>query len=264
MGGRILQFTAERGRVSLPRISSSTIPGEVAEGSALGAQSNPTIDALTFVPHTIEAWTDVTRTMISSSWQGFDQFILGDQARALANRMDAIGLNGSGTNTPAGILNTSSIPIVSMGTNGAAPTRAAMISVESAVSQALGDQGADASLYWCTTPQARTKMRGIDTSSAGSAMWLWDNNEKILSWPGMITSNMPSAGTKGSGTALSSLIFGDWRSLLINVFGDAIDVLVNPYLQSTSGLVRITSFLDIDVAVAHLASFCVISDLVTT
>jgi HK97 family phage major capsid protein len=263
MGARIAQIAPERGTVTVPRIASSTVPGEVAEGSDLGGQSNLTAEPVTFTPHDISAWTDVTRTMISSSFGSFTQFVLEDQARALAVRMDAIGLNGSGSNTPKGLLNTTSIPTSNMGGTGGAPTRAALLAVEKTVGLALGDQGADASLAWCTTPAARTKLRATDGSSAGSGKWLWSNRNEILGFPAFSTSNMPANGTLGGGSSQSSLIYGDWRALWINIFGDAVDVLVDPYTYSGQGIVRLTSYLAIDVQVAHLGSFCCIKDLVT-
>jgi HK97 family phage major capsid protein len=262
MGARITRFSATPGQVTLPRISSTTVVGEVAEGSDLGGQSNPAIDPVTFTPHEISAWTDVTRTMISSSFAGFTQFVLGDQARALAVRMDSLGLNAAGGDSPTGLLKTASLPTVAMGTGGGAPTRAALLSVEKTVGLGLGDQGADASLAWCTTPAARTKLRATDGSSAGSGKWLWSDENQILGFPALSTSNMPADGSKGGTNNLSTLVYGDWRSLIINIFGDAVDVLVNPYTQLNK--VRVTSFLDVDVAVAHLASFCAITDLVTT
>ena len=73
---------------------------------------------------------------------------------------------------------------------------------------------------------------------------------------------MPSNLTKGSGSALSALLFGNWSDLLIGEWG-AIDLLVDPYTNADSGQVRVVAFSFVDIAVRHAQSFAAVSDIVS-
>lgn len=78
-----------------------------------------------------------------------------------------------------------------------------------------------------------------------------------------VTNAVPSDLTKGSGTALSAIIFGNFADLLIGMWG-GLDLTVDPYSNSTSGTLRIVALQDVDVAVRHAASFAAATDVVTS
>ena len=62
---------------------------------------------------------------------------------------------------------------------------------------------------------------------------------------------------------ISAMIFGNFNDLVVGEWG-SLDVIFDPYTNSTTGAMRITVFLDIDVAVRHAESFAAIQDMVTT
>lgn len=74
---------------------------------------------------------------------------------------------------------------------------------------------------------------------------------------------MPSDLTKGSGTALSALIFGNWANLYIGMWG-YVDILVDPYTGSKEGNVRVVANADCDIGALRGESFSVIKDMVTS
>jgi hypothetical protein len=78
-----------------------------------------------------------------------------------------------------------------------------------------------------------------------------------------VSNNVPSNLTKGSGTNLSAMIFGNWEELLIGLWG-SLDLLVDPYSNADSGRVRIVAFMSADIAVRRAASFAAIVDAITT
>ena len=61
-----------------------------------------------------------------------------------------------------------------------------------------------------------------------------------------VTSNVPSDLTKGTGTALSALIFGDFSQLMIGLFSTA-DILIDPYTGGSAGTVRIRVMQEVDI-----------------
>jgi hypothetical protein len=80
-----------------------------------------------------------------------------------------------------------------------------------------------------------------------------------------ITSNVPSTLTKGTGTNLSAIIFGNWSDLLIG-YWSAFDLLVNPYETTAyaKGNVLVRGMLTADIKLRHPESFAKTSDLITT
>jgi len=90
-----------------------------------------------------------------------------------------------------------------------------------------------------------------------------DAGNQLFGYDVTQTNNVPSALTKGSGSALSAMIFGNFADVIIAEWG-GVDVLVDPYTGSSTGATRVTVFKDVDVAVRHAESFAAISDMVTT
>jgi hypothetical protein len=81
--------------------------------------------------------------------------------------------------------------------------------------------------------------------------------------PRLFTNTVPSNGTKGSGTNLSAVLYGNWSDLLIGVW-DAFDLLTNPYETSAylRGNIQIRALMTVDLGVRHPESFAAITDVV--
>ena len=56
----------------------------------------------------------------------------------------------------------------------------------------------------------------------------------------------------------NNYVFGNFNDLLIGMFG-GLDIVVDPYSNSSSGTVRIVCLQSVDVAVRHAVSFCAAS-----
>ena len=76
------------------------------------------------------------------------------------------------------------------------------------------------------------------------------------------SSLVPSNLTKGSGSSLSAMIFGNFQDLVVGEWG-SLDVLFDPFSGSNIGAMRVTVFMDVDVAVRHVESFAAIQDMTT-
>jgi HK97 family phage major capsid protein len=246
------------GNLRLPRRTATAAVTWLAEGASPGAENSQTHDAVTATPHTAGTYTDCSRALLVSQPMGAG-LVIEDLVLALAAELDRVGLNGSGaSDEPTGLRSTSGVTAVSIGANGGAPTWALICQLE----QALGDANADVgSLGLVTTPAARSKLRRTEKASGSGLIWTDEN--RVAGMPALATANMPSNLTKGSGTALSALIMGDWSALMTPVWG-AVDVLVDPYKYAAVGAVRISAFLSTDVLVRQAASFILCSDIVTT
>jgi HK97 family phage major capsid protein len=266
-GARIETLSIDTGKVVLPRRNPTTQVSWVGDGVAPG-QTNLGSDQVLFNQHTVMAYTDVSGKMLASAFADLAGWILDDIATAIGVEVDRVALNGvgdggAGTGEPLGLLNNTSVPVVALGTNGAAPTRVAIIGIEKLVGNNLGDAPADAAMAWVTNPNGRSTLRQLDGSTNNAGKWVWEDNSLVLGSPAFATTNVPNTLTKGTGTNLSGLLYGNFRDLIINMF-TAVDVLVNPYQWSTTGFVRLQAFLDVDVQAAQPLAFARVVDMVTT
>jgi HK97 family phage major capsid protein len=260
LGARVLSLPRDQGgKVKLPRRGTAAAVGWTAEGAG-APEANPTIDAVTLTPKTVSAKVAVTRRLLKSAFErDHERRVLADIATGIGVEIDRVGLVGDGVGKPTGLLNTGGVNSVAIGANGGAATRAVLVELERLVGVANGDAPADVSLGWIGSPNVRAAMRKI---ADGSASWLWSDAERVVGKPAYATTNVPSNLTKGSGTNLSPLLFGNWRDCVVNLF-TPVDLLVDPYKQSTDGVVQVSAFQDVDVAFLHLLSFGVVGDVAT-
>ena len=146
-----------------------------------------------------------------------------------------------------------------MGTNGAAPTWASLVNLTKEIEVNDAAQG---SLAFITTPQALAKLRStVRVASTDSKMLLSDKGE-LFGHRVIGSSLVPSNLTKGSGSSLSAMIFGNFQGLVVGEWG-SLDVLFDPFSGSNTGAMRVTVFMDVDVAVRHVESFAAIQDMTT-
>ena len=129
----------------------------------------------------------------------------------------------------------------------------------------VGDSDPEARIAWLTSPQGRSKFRrtGVLGGTAAPCWECHDGRETMLGYPAASTTLVPANETMGSGTALTSLILGNMRDVIIHLFS-AVDILVNPFTQSVDGSVTISAFQDIDVGFLHAYSFVRMDGIVTT
>jgi HK97 family phage major capsid protein len=73
---------------------------------------------------------------------------------------------------------------------------------------------------------------------------------------------VPSNLTKGSGTNLSAILFGNFSDLMIGMWG-GLDLQVDPYTGGAAGTVRVRVLQDVDVAVRYVESFSKMVDAIT-
>lgn len=259
LGARML--TGLVGNIAIPRLSGASTAYWVSESSA-PTESQQTFDQVTMSPKTVGAFTDISRKLLLQSSLDIEAMVRQDLATVLGLAIQQAAINGSGTApTPRGILNTSGIGNASSaGADGTAPTWAQIINLESLVAAANADVG---TLAYLTNAKVRGKLKGTFTNATYGEQPVWGMDSTVNGYNAAVTNAVPSDLTKGSGTALSAIIFGNFADLLIGMWG-GLDLTVDPYSNSTSGTLRIVALQDVDVAVRHAASFAAATDVVTS
>lgn len=259
-----------QGLFSIPRQNQAATSYWVSEGSAPTA-SNQTIDQVPFSPKTIGAYTDYTRRFMEQTNQAAEAFVRDDLMAVIARGVDAAALVGSGMGSvPLGIANNPSVPVIPLGTNGAAPTYAGIVSLETKVAVANADVG---TLSYITNATVRgTLKQTLKVTSSTFPIYLWDTLPvgpdgvpmgMMNGYTARVTNQLPATFTKGnSGATLSPILFGNWADLII-AFWSGLDIMVDPYTGSTTGSVRVVCLQDADLNIRHPESFASIVDCVT-
>ena len=248
-----------QGDVSIPALNAKTTAYWIAE-SASPTEGAPTVRQITMSPKTVGCYVDLSRRLMLQSDPSAEGIFRGDMVAQIASAIDSVAINGGGSNEPTGILQTSGIGSVPLGTNGAAPTWASVVNLIKEVAIDDAEQGSRA---FITTPQAAAKLRSVAKVSGTDSKMILDDKSELFGYRVIATSLVPSNLTKGTGSSLSAMIFGNFNDLVIGEWG-GLDVLFDPYTGSSTGSMRVTAFMDIDVAVRHAESFAAIQDLITS
>jgi HK97 family phage major capsid protein len=182
--------------------------------------------------------------------------------RALAIAVDSESLNGSGSsNRVTGLLNYSGVGAVVMGTNGAAPTWAKILEFQSDVQIA---NAADGSMSFIVTPALLSKLMSTPKQSSGvEGNFIVNNPETLLGYGLQATNQLPSNLTKGTGSNLSAMIFGDWTKLWVGTFG-GVNLIFDDITIRRGGKQALIIEQFFDVQVEQAGAFSVSVDMVTT
>jgi HK97 family phage major capsid protein len=246
------------GNIAIPRQTGGATSYWVAESGAV-TESQPAFDQVTLSPSTVGAFSDVSRRLLLQSSMDVEAFIRSELATTLALEIDRAAINGSGSsNQPTGILNVSGIGAVAGGTNGAAPDWADIVDLESAVSVDNADMGA---LGYLTNASVRGKLLQTEKASS-TGQYVWGEGNTLRGYNAAVSNQVPSNLTKGSGTGLSAILFGNWNDLIIGTWG-GIDINIDTSTGSASGTVRVVALQDVDIAVRHAESFAAMQDAIT-
>jgi len=258
LGTRML--TGLVGNIAIPRLSGTGTAYWVAENTA-PTESDQTIAQVTLSPKTVGAFTDISRRLLLQSSLDVEAMVQNDLATILGLAIQQAAINGSGaSNQPSGILTRVTASVIG-GTNGAAPTWANMIQLESDVAVANADIG---TLAYLTNAKVRGKLKSTSKVS-GQNGFVWEQGDTpVNGYRTAVTNAVPSNLVKGtSGAVCSAIIYGNFADLVIGMWG-SLDLMVDPYTGSTAGTVRVVALQDVDVQLRNVVSFATMVDALTT
>lgn len=248
------------GDVKFPRESNNLSATWEGETDA-NAEETPTYDNVSLSPKRLGFFVDVSRQSLLQTNPAIDARIERNMVNAVRRALETAAINGSGSAPiPEGILNTTGIGSNDVGTNGGAQTWDHWVDNETSVAADNADMG---SLAYLTNAKVRGQAKTTIVDS-GSGRFIWPvNATEVNGYPVGVSNLVPDDLTKGTGTALSALIFGNFNDLVIGQWG-GLEVLVDPFTQATSGIVRMVINMYADVAVLHPESFSATQDIDTT
>ena len=234
-----------RGDVKIPKKTAASSAGWISTEGGNASESEPTLGQVTMTPKTLGAYTDVTRQMLLQSSLDVEALVRNDLANSIALAIDAGALSGSGSSgQPTGISNTSGINTPTS-FDAANPTFAEVVAMETAVAEDNALQGNLAYII----PAGMYGALKTATKDSGSGQFVVSPDGTMNGYR-TIVSNQVTAG---------DLFFGNWSDALIGMYG-GLDIVVDPYTNSTSGTVRIVALQSVDVAIRHAVSFAYNND----
>ena len=243
--------------VAIPGLGSGAAVGFVAEGGAVSEQT-PTTKQVLLQPKTMGAYVDVSRKLMKQSDPSVEAVLRQDIIRRMANKLYQVALEGGGTNEPSGIIANADTNVVSIGANGGALTYSHIVDLLKEVDL---QNALDGSLAFVATPGVMAKLRTTPRQASGvEGNFILEPGNQIFGYDVASTTLMPSDLTKGTGTNLNALLFGDMSQLILGMFG-GLDVVVDQSALATSGGSRFVFLQDVDVGVKHGQSFSVVKDI---
>lgn len=232
----------------------------IGEGAEI-AESTPTTGLRNFIMRTVAAHVDVERRLIK---HGIAAILLPELARALGEAEEKAAFAGLGyAREPLGLIYTPDVPVGAMGTNGGLPTHEALLDLAGPVLDANPPRG---SLGFITSAAMRDTLARTTVAPAGGDVFVWqappraDADGSIGTFPAWGSTAVPSTLTKGSAAGVcSAILFGAWSDLAIARWG-GVDIILDPYTNAKTGMVRVFAYADVDVVVARPESFAMILD----
>lgn len=269
---RVMQLGAQVlsglvGNIDIPRQKAAGQVYWVGEGGTL-TQTGAQFDKISLSPKHIGALSVITRNMLLQSTPDVEMMARADLLATIALGIDLAVLSGSGSsNQPLGIVNQSGIGSVIGGTNGGNLSIDNLIDLETFVASNNADDGYMAYLANAKSVGTLKKLK----SSTGE--YLWTNNPignrtgtpgEINGYPVARSNQARSNLTKGTGTNLSEVFFGDWSQVIVGEWG-VVEILPNPYAAGIyeQGGIELRVLQTVDIGVRHAQSFAVMSDAIT-
>ncbi|MFZ9620425.1 MAG: phage major capsid protein, partial [Prochlorococcaceae cyanobacterium] len=218
-----------------------------------------------------------SRQTLLQGTPGIEELVRRDLTDGLNLAVDLGILNGSGSSgQPTGIMQTSGIGSVAMGTNGGAITLEKLVDLETEVMIDNGAVNRDAVAYVTNAKVmgALKKLRaGGSTTGDGpflvnsvpNALGRGPAGSQINGYPIGVTNQVPSNLTKGSSSGVcSAVLMGDFSQAMVGFWGNGLEITVGEDQDDFSkALTSVRGIITYDVAVRNAVSFAAILDVTT-
>ncbi len=259
MGGMTSNF-------SLPKMLTDTDFNWVGENPGTdNTDIDPTFSQVQFTPKTATGSTSWSRQLFVQSSVDVEAKVRNSLVRRAAIAIDKAGIQGSGSsNQPKGVLSATGVTVLSLGTNGAAPTYQNLIDmvtdIESYNADSLGDPD------YLFTPEIAGYLAGQPELSNSIALPIFQRSSKpgaqgTVNGHDAYKSNLvPKTLTKGTSAGdCHAIIAGVFEALTIAEWG-AFEILLDPYTGAKQALIKIIGNLMIDVQPTYAQAFTVVLD----
>jgi HK97 family phage major capsid protein len=259
----------EMGATMLTDLSSDiAIPKQLTGGVAAwegemdeGAESSPTFGQISMSPNRVGTYVEISKMLQVQSALSVNNIIKDLLSTSISLAVDYAALHGLGSgNQPLGIAGTSNIGDVAGGTNGAIPTHANIVELETDVTAQNGVIN-DNTTGYLTNPQVKGVLKQVLKNATYGSDAIWEDGQ-MNGYRAEASSQVSSTLTKGNQSLSSAIFFGDWSNLIIGQWG-GIDLVIDPYTLAKTNRICVTLNAYFDIAIKHPESFSCMLDALT-
>jgi len=256
--------------VEIPRQTGGATAYWVGENEAI-TESELSLGQLSLAPKAVAALVKISNRLLKLASPSAEAMVRRDIAQAIALAIDLAALRGSGVGAePLGIANTPNINTIEIGENGGDFLPEHIIEMEGKLEDANALRGR-LGICWHGKVKRKIKKMRIPQYSGdtgGEYLMLPMSDQQlrdILGYDFRTSSQIPTNLTKGTGTNLSEVYFGNWQELIIGQWG-GMEIMAS---QETSDAFAknqtwIRVIQEVDIGLRHPESFCLCSDAATT
>ena len=277
LGLGVRTMTGLVGNVAIPRRASVASTYYLGSEVTAITQSESTFDQVTLSPKNLAALSQYSRQPLLQGTPGIEQLVRRDITDGINLGIDLGVLNGSGSaGQPEGIMQTTGIGSVALGTNGGPITVESLVDLEE---QVLIDNGAlnRDNIAYVTNAKVLAELKKLRAggSTTGDGTFLVNNQLDALGrgatptsvngYPLYVTNQVPSNLTKGSSSGVcSAMLMGDFSQAMVGFWGNGLEITVGEDSDDFSkALTSVRGIVTYDVAVRHPESFAAILDITT-
>jgi len=212
--------------------------------------SQPTYGYVDLTPKTLIGSVEIPRQLLVMASIDVEADIRSDLGTGHALAVDSKALHGTGTaNEPVGIYSAADVQSATITGVPDLPETSAMIGK-------LADANADlGSVSWMTTPLLAEVCTRVEKAS-GYPVYLWNGplqEGTMLGYTARATNQVSKS--LGSGSDEHGLIFGNWNDLVVGLWGNDLEIVVDVVTKAKRGQIVITSYSMADIALRRGQSF---------
>ena len=249
-----------RENVAYPKQTGKASGSWVAEnpGSDV-ADSNLTLGQVPSAPKTYQSSTSYSRQLLAQAVIDVDTLVRQDLARDMALAADLAAITGAtGGANPVGILHTTGVQafVVEGDTgNGANVDYEDILHMIEALEDVNADQLGDPA--WLTTPGIKSDLKLLARLANTIGLPVWADDDTVSGYMARSSNQVPSNGVRGDTSNNHALILGVFATMVIGIWGNGFELVVDPYSLKKQGMIELTTFGMIDVVLKYPQAFIV-------
>ena len=249
-----------RDNVAFPKQTGKVTGAWVAEnpGSDV-ADSNLTLGQVPSSPKTYQSSTSYSRQLLAQAVIDVDTLVRQDLARDMALAADLAAITGAtGGANPVGILHTTGVQafVVEGDTgNGANVDYEDILHMIEALEDVNADQLGDPA--WLTTPGIKSDLKLLARLANTIGLPVWADDDTVSGYMARSSYQVPSNGVRGDTSNNHALILGVFATMVIGIWGNGFELVVDPYSLKKQGMIELTTFGMIDVVLKYPQAFIV-------
>jgi HK97 family phage major capsid protein len=213
-------------------------------------QSEPAYGYVSLSPKTLIGQVQIPRQLLVMSSIDVEADIRSDLATGHGLALDLGALHGKGSDKqPVGIYGAADVQSHAVG---GVPDLTDITTMPALVADKNADLGA---LSWMTTPLMAGVLKRTPLV-AGYPVFLWSGTYRegeLGGYPARTTNQISK--TLGAGSNEHGMVFGNWNDLLVGMWGNDLEIVVDVVTKAARGQILITSYSMADTAVRRGESF---------